>query len=182
MESLASFRNWCISMDDHPAIRPMIERDLDQVLAWRNHPDIRRLMLTQHEINPKEHHDWFERVSKDPLAKLLIIEEKQISLGFVSLTGLEVGGIAEWGFYKAPDAPKGAGRKVGIAALNYVFRDLKVHKVCGQALAFNEMSIRYHRSLGFKQEGVLRDQYKIGGVYHNLFCFGLLSHEWQMGN
>ena len=79
----------------------------------------------------------------------------------------------------APDAPKGSGRQLGRAALNHAFRQLKFHKVCGQALAYNQRSIQFHQSLGFEQEGILRDQHFDGERYHHVICFGLLSHEWQ---
>ena len=46
-------------------IRPMEESDLDNVLRWRNHPSIRRSMLTQHEISSFEHTDWFKSIQSD---------------------------------------------------------------------------------------------------------------------
>ena len=45
-------------------IRPMEESDLDNVLRWRNHPSIRRSMLTQHEISLSEHTDWFKSIQE----------------------------------------------------------------------------------------------------------------------
>ena len=92
---------------------------------------------------------------------------------------IAAGGIADWGFYAAPDAPKGTGRKLGASALTYAFARLELHKVCGQALDFNERSIHFHLRLGFQQEGVLREQHFDGEQYHGIVCFGLLATEWQ---
>lgn len=153
--------------------------DLPMVLSWRNHPATRRHMLTQHEITLDEHLRWFQRVQKDPARRLLLIEtRKEEALGFVQLSGVQEGGIAEWGFYVRPDAPKGTGRQVGTTALDHAFHDLRLHKVCGQALDTNQASIGFHLALGFSQEGVLRDQCLIHGRYHNLVCFGQLRQEW----
>lgn len=160
-------------------IRPMVHADLERVLAWRNHPDVRRYMYTQHEITLNEHQRWFERTSPDPKKHLLIFEEGQQPLGFVNFNEAGCGGIADWGFYAAPDAPKGSGRQLGRAALSHAFNQLKLHKVCGQALAYNERSIQFHQSLGFQQEGILRDQHFDGECYHHVICFGLISHQWQ---
>lgn len=160
-------------------IRQMESDDLERVLRWRNHPEISRYMLDQHQISSDEHSRWFENVSKDPLKKLLIVEEREQAVGFVQLSNVAVGSVADWGFYAAPESPKGSGRKLGKLALDFAFRRLEVHKVCGQALAFNEASIRFHLKLGFQQEGILRDNHRIGDTYHDLFCFGILGHEWR---
>ena len=160
-------------------IRPMVHADLERVLAWRNHPDVRRYMYTQHEIMLEEHQRWFERSLPDPKIHLLIFEVDQQPLGFVNFNETGKGGIADWGFYVAPDSPKGIGRQLGCAALGHAFTQIKLHKVCGQALANNQRSIQFHLGLGFQQEGTLRDQHFDGERYHHVNCFGLLTHEWQ---
>lgn len=165
-------------MTENCKIRQMTDVDLEQVLAWRNNVKVRRYMLTQHEISPAEHRQWFERTSLEPMRRLLIVEEDGLPLGFVHFKGVVPEGIADWGFYAAPDVPKGSGRKLGVTALDFAFGALGLHKVCGQALDFNEASIRFHRELGFRQEGVLRQQHRIDGTYHDLICFGLLRDEW----
>ncbi len=160
-------------------MRPMTSDDLALVLSWRNHPDIRRYMYTQHEIALTEHQHWFERASENPHKHLLIFEGGSGPQGFVQLTQLSGGPVAEWGFYAAPDAPKGTGRRMGHAALRYAFEQVGLHKLCGQALAFNEPSIRFHRALEFQQEGLLRDQHYDGQYFHDVLCFGLLRSEWR---
>lgn len=162
-----------------PQIRPMVHADLEQVLAWRNHPDIRRYMFTQHEITLDEHQRWFERTLPDPKKHLLMFEVNYLPLGFVNFNELENGGIANWGFYVAPDAPKGSGRQLGCAALTHAFATLKLHKVCGQALAYNQRSINFHLAIGFQQECILRDQHFDGERYHAIHGFGLLCDEWH---
>lgn len=159
-------------------IRIMEAADLPLVLAWRNHPEVRRYMLTQHEVSASEHQNWFANASQDPTRQLLIVEEKGIPIGYVQFSKVAMGGVANWGFYTYPNAPKGTGQKLGSAALNHAFFKLHLHKVCGQALAFNINSIAFHQRLGFTQEGILRDQYCIQGKYHPLVCFGLLQNEW----
>lgn len=149
------------------------------VLAWRNHPAVRSYMLTQHEISIQEHLNWFARVHRDKTRRQLIVLDGGKPIGFVQFNPVTHGGIAEWGFYASPDAPKGSGRKLGQASLRYAFKDLGLHKVCGQAIESNTASIMFHQKLGFAEEGRLRDQQRIGSEYHTLFCFGLLAKDWQ---
>ena len=160
----------------------MVHADLELVLAWRNHSDVRRYMCTQHEISINEHQRWFELTLQDPKKRLLIFEMAQRPLGFIKFNELGKGGIVDWGFYVATDAPKGSGRQLGRAALNHAFRELNHHKVCGQALAYNVRSINLHLSLGFQQEGVLRDQHFDGERYHHINCYGVLRNEWRPEN
>ena len=157
----------------------MSAADLEKVLAWRNHPDVRRYMYTQHEISLEEHTRWFERASQDVSRHLLIFENETTPLGFINIHQMAAGGIADWGFYAAPDAPRGTGRQLGQAALQYSFLTAGLHKLCAQALSYNERSIRFHVNLGFQQEGILRQQHFDGQNYHDVVCFGLLASEWQ---
>lgn len=161
------------------AVRGMRADDLQQVLAWRNHPEIRRYMYTTHEISLAEHTAWFERASADAGKHLLVFVADGVPMGFANLAMAGQGDIAEWGFYVAPDAPRGTGMRLGRAVLAHAFGLLGLHKVCGQALQFNERSINFHGRLGFRQEGVLRDQHFNGETYCSIVLFGLLSHEWK---
>lgn len=153
--------------------------DLEQVLAWRNHPEVRRYMLTQHEISLEEHSRWFAKATKDPVRHLLVYEQNAVPIGFINIHQIASGGIANWGFYASPNAPKGTGRQLGHTTLHFAFHEAGLHKLCGQALAYNERSIRFHLSLGFKQEAILREQHFDGHQYHDVVCFGLLASEWH---
>ncbi|MBT4147117.1 MAG: UDP-4-amino-4,6-dideoxy-N-acetyl-beta-L-altrosamine N-acetyltransferase [Gammaproteobacteria bacterium] len=157
----------------------MIMEDLPMILAWRNHPDIRRFMFNQHVIEMDEHRNWFEKTLNDPTRRLLIVEDRNEPFGYVQFSNVVSGGVSDWGFYVRPDAPKGNGRKLGITALNYAFSILDLHKVCGQAIANNKASISFHLRLGFAEEGMLREHHCNNGEYHSLICFGLLKYEWQ---
>lgn len=163
-------------------VRRMTGDDLELVLSWRNHPEVRRYMYTQREIPLAAHTHWFARASRDPERHLLVFDLAGISLGFINIHQIASGGIAEWGFYVAPDAPKGTGRALGAAALRYAFKAAGLHKLCGQVLAFNTRSISFHLNLGFHREGVLRQQHFDGQQYHDVECFGLLASEWDQSN
>lgn len=160
-------------------LRPLTEDDLGLVLAWRNHPEIRRHMYHQHEIGAEEHRRWFAHCQAQSGRHLLLFEEDGQPLGFVNLAPSRFAGCVDWGFYAAPMAPRGTGRRLGAAAMDFAFGQLGLHKVCGEALAGNERSLRLHEALGFRQEGVLREQFFDGTHYHSVVCLGLLGREWR---
>jgi UDP-4-amino-4,6-dideoxy-N-acetyl-beta-L-altrosamine N-acetyltransferase len=160
------------------AIRPMQTQDLEMVLAWRNHPAIRQHMLTQHLISLDEHRQWFERANNNAQRKIMLVEHDHIPYGLVHFTGVSPHASVDWGFYVAPDAPKGSGTLLGQSALVFAFKELQVHKLCGQVMEDNAASIRFHERLGFTLEGRLREQILVQSRRHNLLCFGLLRREW----
>jgi len=159
-------------------IRPMQAEDLEMVLKWRNHLSIRQHMITQHLITADEHQKWFEQTSSDPHRTIMLVEHQGAPFGLVHFTGTLAHASVDWGFYVAPDARKGFGNRLGKCALAFAFEQLSVQKVCGQVLASNEVSIRFHERLGFSFEGRLREHVLIPPNHQDLLCFGLLKGEW----
>lgn len=160
----------------------MCESDLEYVLRWRNHPEIRRCMLSQHEITMTEHQAWFDLASKNEKLALLVIEQDGQPCGCVIFSGVQKNATAEWSFYAAPGHSPGTGTRICSTALDFAFGKLGVHKVAARVLEFNLPSIKIHQRLGFTQEGYFREHNLLNGTYHNLCCFGVLSKEWQIRN
>lgn len=171
--------------DNSVRLRPLREAELERIRIWRNHPEVRRFMYTQHEISADEHRNWFQRANDDAARHLLIAERRyadtaSVPFGFVNFHVVDSDASrAIWGFYLAPDASRGSGSALGEAALTYAFTTLRLHKLCGEVLKNNAPSLRFHQRLGFQQEGVLRDHYFDGKYFQSVICFGLLQHEWQ---
>ena len=159
-------------------LRAMTCDDLEQVFSWRNHPQIRQAMCNRSEISWDDHCKWFNKISSNPSHQALIYEENGVALGFVQFTGVMPGATVDWGFYASPMAPKGVGLRLGRLAIDFAFGDLMIHKVCGEVFVENQASINLHRNLGFSEEGVLREQKRIGLRYKNQILFGLLKREW----
>ena len=153
--------------------------DADMVLSWRNHPEIRKFMLTQHEIPKEEHLKWFENAQHDADTRLQIFSDNGTPFGFINFKIEAEHQRADWGFYISPDAPKGSGMRMGKAALSYSVKYLKLHKLCGYALAFNSASIRFHKKMGFLQEAMLKQHVYVNGEFHDLISFGLIFSEFQ---
>lgn len=161
-------------------IRFMAADDLALVRRWRNHPAVRYGMLSRHEIGEEEHRRWFAGAARDPRRLLLIYEEDRLPRGFVHFEAAD-DGVAEWGFYAAPDAPPGTGKKLCRAGLAFAFPRLDCHKVRGQVLDFNAVSLHLHHRLGFQLESIRREYQCIDGRYHDLHCFGLPRGRWSAG-
>ena len=81
-------------------LRPATDEDREPVRSWRNHPEVRAVSLTQHEIGPAEHAAWWQRVAADPTRTVLIYERGGIPAGVVSLWDIDWdAGTLWWGYY-----------------------------------------------------------------------------------
>ena len=160
-------------------LRLIDKDDLNLVLEWRNHPNIRDFMFDNTKIKLEQHLKWFEHVKTSKYFNVYIFEINSIPMGFMSFHNLKMQGIADWGFYTAPDAPKGTGTQLAQTSIHHAFNSLKFSKIYGQVLVHNTDSIRLHERMGFLQEGVLRKQYYDGQSHHDIVCFGLLDSEWK---
>ncbi|NLS11063.1 UDP-4-amino-4,6-dideoxy-N-acetyl-beta-L-altrosamine N-acetyltransferase [Nesterenkonia sp. MY13] len=160
----------------------MEESDLEPVLEWRNAPTTRQFMYTRHEISLDEHRQWFERMTESASDHLLILELDGAPQGFLRLhIESEESGRAQWGFFRAPAAPRGTGTVLCERSLAYAFEDLELHKIYGEVLEVNVPSQRLHSKLGFTKEAHLRDHYHDGQRYWDAIGFGLLASEWDQG-
>lgn len=160
-------------------LRRMTNQDLGMVLSWRNSKVVRRYMFNRHEIQPDEHEKWFASASRDETKVLLLFECNGLPQGFMGFNNVVKSGVAEWGFYLAPEAGHGMGHNLGRVALNFAFNELNLHKVYGNVIADNGRSIRFHNRLGFLQEGILREHYFDGDCHRDVVCFGMLCNEWN---
>lgn len=166
-------------MTPNGELRAINDADLDMLLAWRNSPQVRRFMYSPHMIQNDEHRRWYETIRDDNTRHPMIFMLDSKPAGFVNIGPVHSGGIADWGFYTDPEAEKGTGHKMGTHAIKHAFNVLGLHKICGEAVAYNTASQRFHLRLGFRQEGTLADQHFDGNDYHDVIRFGLTVGVWR---
>ena len=163
-------------------LRPMVLQDLDMVRAWRNHTAIRSFMLESRIITAEEHLSWFMSSVKDENKELFVYEHEDFPVGFVQVKHEYRAALAEWGFYAAPDAPKGVGTWMLQTALHHLFSSRNVFKVHAKVLEFNKASIRLHEKLGFNLEGILKQHHVDGAKRLDVHCYGLMKSECKIRN
>jgi UDP-4-amino-4,6-dideoxy-N-acetyl-beta-L-altrosamine N-acetyltransferase len=162
-------------------LRPMLERDLEQVLVWRNSDRIRSCMYTDEQIAWENHCNWYQKTLDNPHIVNQICEFQDRPIGVVNATQIDrYNSRCLWGFYLGDTTvPKGSSYIMGLLFLDWIFSDLSLRKVCGEVLSFNEDSIRYHDNLGFEREGILKEHIFKQGKYTDTIVFGLLADRWQ---
>lgn len=159
-------------------LRPMAETDLERVLGWRNHPDIRQHMYSQALIGLEEHTRWFQTSSADAGRTLLILDVDGVPCGHANFR-LVAPQEALWGFYLAPDAPRGAGMLLGNAATDHAFEVLGLEKVWGEVLPENLSSQWLHLRHGFVLESILAEKVVNQRTIPHIHRYLLTRSAWQ---
>jgi UDP-4-amino-4,6-dideoxy-N-acetyl-beta-L-altrosamine N-acetyltransferase len=164
------------------SLRDVAPGDQEAIRVWRNHPEVRKHMYTDHEISPDEHRAWFLRILRDPACKYWIIVCDGEDVGLLYLYDIDTTNRrCYWGFYTADPGVrgKGVGSFAEFSVLRFVFDHLQLQKLCGEVLASNQTVLNMHKKFGFVQEGLLRRHVLKDGRFADVVCISILREEWD---
>lgn len=152
------------------------------ILLWRNSDRVRINMFDNRFITPEEHHKWFEAISSSNKDLYFIFLINDQPCGLISLNQINYKNRnCLWGFYLGDIAvPKGSGTAMGYLGLQTAFHELKLEKVIGEVLSFNNKSIKFHQRLGFQLEGHLKKEVYRNPEFIDVLRFGILKDEWEI--
>ena len=160
------------------SLRPVVKDDLDLIYEWRNRPEVRAFMYSSAEIPREEHLRWFGSMLKDVSKRLLVLNVDEHESAVICFSCIDGDQSCSWGFYSGPSAPAGVSLMVELAALEYAFEKLGVHRLSCEVLAGNQKVINLHKKSGFIQEGCLREARETPRGIEDVIIFGMLSNEW----
>lgn len=151
------------------------------VLNWRNSPQVRKYMFTNHIISMEEHKLWFQSNQKDPTSRWYVHSNEHGELdGVVCFSDInEIVKSATWGFYLGNEAKPGAGTGLGKDGLNEAFNSLLLEKVFARVLPHNTKSLHFHRKLGFIEDGCVEKSHFDGSQYLDVHLFLITRNIWE---
>jgi UDP-4-amino-4,6-dideoxy-N-acetyl-beta-L-altrosamine N-acetyltransferase len=161
-------------------LRPIEKKDLDLILEWRNHPNIRKHMFTTHIISKKEHYAYFEKVWDDSSIAYFICETTNNKpVGVVNFTKIDmVNRNAFWAFYSGNLNQRGVGTWMEFLALNHAFGSLDLLKLNCEVLGSNQKVLNFHHKFGFKIEGVFAKHHKVEKGYADVYRLAIFRNDW----
>lgn len=162
-------------------IRPMTAEDLETVLSWRNLPQVRNYMKTNHIITEEEHYSWWARVHGHPDMRYLIAEDRGKMKGLVSFSSVNrYHGTGSWAFYIGEsERRRGMGSLLEFIALDYAFRSIELRKLCCEVLSNNPAVVKLHQRFGFQIEGCLRAQFVRDDQLLDSIQLAMFRVEWE---
>lgn len=154
-------------------------QDLDLILSWRNAPQVRKNMYSQHEITREEHLEWWRGIASSGDKKYFIYELNGAPHGVVGITDINQNhNTCSWAFYSSESAPRGIGSCMELLALEYIFYNLKIYKLNCEVFQFNAPVLRMHTKFGFIVEGVFQKGYLLDGERVDIVRLALFSNKW----
>jgi RimJ/RimL family protein N-acetyltransferase len=162
-------------------LRPLRNSDGPYFVQWLKDPDVNKF-TTRRPISIR---GWGKKMIKqNEFIKNFAIDTKDKNLiGSISLYNINkhdknatisilIGDKNYWG--------KGYGTDAMITLVDYAFSKLKLHKMNLEegVYEYNKRAISLYRKLGFKNEGVIRENVLYKGKFYNTVNMGILRSEW----
>lgn len=164
-------------------LRDLHESDREQLLAWRNSPEVSRFMFTDRIITAEEHDRWFAGLRGDPSRRYWVIHQGGRDLGVANLADLDFDARrGSFGIYLANPALRGHG--LGTLAewelIEHVFGTLCLETLCCEVLAFNTRMLALQERFGFMKQPALARQVQKGEVTYEVVTLHLQADAWQL--
>ena len=164
-------------------LRGVDESDVDKILAWVNDKSVVGNLATfaGKPLTREEELAWVRRVRTSTDEKVFtVLSSDDDYLGQVGLHQIFWRSrVARAAAIISAQQGKGYGSAAMAALLHVAFVDLQLHKVWLMVFEHNQRSRRTWARLGFREEGLLRDEYFHDDKWHNMVRMGLLENEWH---
>jgi len=161
------------------------DRDAEQIASWYGNVEFGR-MFSSNAVMPRNAAKVVEQIAaweKSPIQFMFAVRRLigGMLVGFCGYDEVSWRNRAGWLAVALDPAHwgKGYGREAVRLVLDYGFEELGLHRAQLTVFSYNERAITLYESLGFKREGVFRQQVYRDGQYFDMILFGLLEEEWR---
>lgn len=166
-------------------LRKLSLSDTANIVRWRNQPEVYQNLFTQNLITEEQHTGYFHKYVETGLVKQFVVEAnidgEVIDIGTTFLKNIDqVSKKAEFGIFIGEAIARGRGlaSAIATATLAVAFEEMGLNKVYLTVFSNNVPAIRSYEKAGFKQEGVLRQDFFDGKKYIDIAVMGVLKEEW----
>ena len=170
---------------EHVSLRAIERADLEQLLAWRNDPALRRYFREHRELSMAQQEQWYENVvlpSNNTVMFSIVEKGGERLLGAAGLVWIDwVNKNADISLYIGADdiyiddrfAPD-----VARLLLDYGFGELGLHRIWAEVYDFDQPKQKLFNDLGFTQDGRHRETHWAENGWHDSIFYGLLADEF----
>lgn len=152
-----------------------------EVLAWRNHPEIRRWMYNKNIISENDHLQFLRLLPQQRQRYYWLVRKGGKNWGVVDLSNYQ-NGESEWGFYINP-AYMGSGKAIQLFhhALQFFFTKIRLRSVYAYVGCYNTNSLLLNELFDMQQEAfVARKQ---NGITHWYTKYAMTQQAYlEQGN
>ena len=165
-------------------LRPITDADTDDIVRWRNDPEVWRYFLFRESFTPEMHRAWLlNKVMTGKDIQYIIVErESGQSVGSVYFRDVdEKNESAEYGIFigEAWARKRGLGTETARLFTRFGLEVLRLHRISLKVLGGNEVARRSYEKAGFRTEGVFRDFVKLDGAFTDVVFMARLAGEGE---
>lgn len=177
---------------DFVSLQPLAIEDAELIYQWKNDISLINLLMAKPTpVTVNETREWLEKSLKDKNQIILGIKinqaesKEELLIGIIRLMFIDwINRKSELGVYIGNEKYRGIGigKTVINLILDYAFCFLNLHKVYLQVSESNKNAINLYKSVGFKVEGIKREEFWNKTNYENVVSMGILEHEYRGEN
>lgn len=138
-------------------LRPARAEDADDLLRWRNDPDVRSQSFTIEAVTRGEHVAWLERVLADQTRRLFVCEVDGQPAGQARIDTVSQG-AGEISVSLAPEVRgRGLGRQLIAIASRRAVQELALERIVARVKTGNRASLSAFRAAGYRLDATIDD-------------------------
>jgi RimJ/RimL family protein N-acetyltransferase len=161
---------------------PLAEKHLDATFRWVNDPAMMRLLGRATHVESDEHLRWFDQLQRRTDCRYLGVEttDDGAHIGNIWLWDINtVDRKAEVRVLFGDEAARGRG--YGSEAIRLLadlaFDTMRLHRLYAFVFSINPRAKRAFEKAGFRSEGVLRQERRVGDEYVDVYLLGQLASD-----
>lgn len=165
-------------------LRPLAVEDAALTQRWRTGG--RAKLLNRGAQTVDEQRDWIDIRPANEYNFIMVLTETGQPVGMISLEDIDIvhrRAQPSHFLIGEADAVKTHGSKVAFEAVKLIYRlafdFLHLHRVYGPIASDNTGMLTFHKYLGMREEGRLRDHYFLNGKYQDAIMIGMLESEYR---
>ncbi len=154
-------------------LRPITDEDTEDIVRWRNDPDVWKYFLFREPFTPEMHRRWLkEKVETGKVVQYIVVERKSCrSVGSVYFRDVnEKNESAEYGIFIGERCARNRGLGTETAKLftEFGLNVLRLHRISLKVLGNNQVARHSYEKAGFTEEGIFRDFIKLDGKFEDV--------------
>lgn len=165
-------------------LRLMEEKDIPHKVRWVNNSEFRHTLNFDYPLSEIGTRKWLHNVAGNPNRKDFIVCDKENGepIGYGGLINIDYKnskaesymGIGELAYQG-----KGLGTEIRLILLDYAFKELNLNKVYAHVWEENQAMLELNKKVGFKIDGLLREDVLSHGERRNRYIMSILKREYN---
>lgn len=167
--------------NDSIQLRPLEKKDLEFVHLLNNDANVMRYWFEEPYEAFVELEELYNKHIHDQNERRFIVQQQATTIGLVELVEINyIHRNAEFQIIIDPTQQgKGHAVKATQLAMEYAFNVLNLYKLYLLVDVTNEKAIHIYSKLGFKQEGILKQEFFVNGQYRDVVRMCIFQHQFQ---